>query len=149
MLIYFYNKKIQKKLNRTFSFFPKAILGFISGSISAPMGITGAMMNVPILRFFGYSITKAIGSAAAIGLVISISGTLGFFSTGLYLDVSLPLSVGFINIPAFLIFIPITTIMARIGVNTVHKMKKIKAQRMFGIFLYVIGTIFIFRYLSL
>ena len=50
------------------------------------MGITGAMMNVPILRFFGYSITKAIGSAAAIGLVISISGTLGFFSTGLYLD---------------------------------------------------------------
>ena len=132
-----------------FSFFSKAILGFISGLISAPMGITGAMMNVPILRFFGYSITKAIGSAAAIGLVISISGTLGFFSTGLYLDVSLPLSVGFINIPAFLIFIPITTIMARIGVNTVHKMKKIKAQRMFGIFLYVIGTIFIFRYLSL
>jgi len=107
------------------------------------------MMNVPILRFFGYSITKAIGSAAAIGLVISISGTLGFFSTGLYLDVNLPLSVGFINIPAFLIFIPITTIMARIGVNTVHKMRKIKAQRMFGIFLYVIGTIFIFRYLSL
>ena len=67
----------------------------------------------------------------------------------LYLDISLPLSVGFINIPAFLIFFPITTIMARIGVNTVHKMSKIKAQRMFGVFLYVIGTIFIFRYLSL
>ena len=142
-------KENTKKIKPTFSFFSKAVLGFISGSISAPMGITGAMMNVPILRFFGYSITKAIGSAAAIGLVISISGTLSFFSTGLYLDVSLPLSVGFINIPAFLIFIPITTIMARIGVNTVHKMKKIKAQRMFGIFLYVIGTIFIFRYLSL
>ncbi len=126
-----------------------AILGFISGSISAPMGITGAMMNVPILRFFGYPITKAIGSAAAIGWIISISGTIGFFSTGLYLDVSLPLSIGFINIPAFIIFIPITTVMARIGVNTVHKMSKIKAQRMFGIFLYVIGTIFIFRYLNL
>ena len=71
------------------------------------MGITGAMMNVPILRFFGYPITKAIGSAAAIGWVISISGTIGFFSTGLYLDVSLPLSIGFVNIPAFLIFIPV------------------------------------------
>ena len=96
-----------------------------------------------------YPITKAIGSAAAIGWVISISGTIGFFSTGLYLDVSLPLSIGFVNIPAFLIFIPITTIMARVGVNTVHKMSKIKAQRMFGVFLYVIGTIFIFRYFSL
>ena len=137
------------KIKPSFGFFSKAILGFISGSISAPMGITGAMMNVPILRFFGYPITKAIGSAAAIGWVISISGTIGFFSTGLYLDVSLPLSIGFVNIPAFLIFIPITTIMARIGVNTVHKMSKIKAQRMFGVFLYVIGTIFIFRYFSL
>jgi len=129
--------------------FSKAISGIVSGFISAPMGITGAMMNVPILRFFGYPITKAIGSAAAIGWVISISGTIGFFSTGLYLDVSLPLSIGFVNIPAFLIFIPITTIMARVGVNTVHKMSKIKAQRMFGVFLYVIGTIFIFRYFSL
>ena len=137
------------KIKPSFGFFSKAILGFISGSISAPMGITGAMMNVPILRFFGYPITKAIGSAAAIGWIISISGTIGFFSTGLYLDVSLPLSIGFVNIPAFLIFIPITTIMARIGVNTVHKMSKIKAQRMFGVFLYVIGTIFIFRYFSL
>ena len=137
------------KIKPSFGFFSKAVFGFISGSISAPMGITGAMMNVPILRFFGYPITKAIGSAAAIGWVISISGTIGFFSTGLYLDVSLPLSIGFVNIPAFLIFIPVTTIMARVGVNTVHKMSKIKAQRMFGVFLYVIGTIFIFRYFSL
>ena len=138
-----------KKIKPKFSFFSKAILGFISGSISAPMGITGAMMNVPILRFFGYPITKAIGSAAAIGLVISISGTIGFFSTGLYLNVNLPLSIGFINIPAFFIFIPITTVMARVGVNTVHKMSKIKAQRMFGVFLYVIGTIFFYRYLNI
>ena len=138
-----------KKIKPQFSFFSKAVLGFISGSISAPMGITGAMMNVPILRFFGYPITKAIGSAAAIGLVISISGTIGFFSTGLYLNVNLPLSIGFINIPAFFIFIPITTVMARVGVNTVHKMSKIKAQRMFGVFLYVIGTIFFYRYLNI
>ena len=45
----------------------KIICGFISGFISAPMGIGGAVMNVPILKFFGYSINNAIGSAAAIG----------------------------------------------------------------------------------
>ena len=43
----------------------KVILGFLAGFISAPMGIGGAVMNVPILKFFGYSINKAIGSAAA------------------------------------------------------------------------------------
>ena len=112
------------------------------------MGITGAMMNVPILRFFGYSITKAIGSAAAIGLVISISGTLGFFSTGLYLDVSLPLSIGFVNIPAFLIFIPITIIMAKIGATTVHKMKREIIAKLFGFFLIVIASRFLYEYFN-
>ena len=68
------------------------------------MGITGAMMNVPILRYFGYPINKAIGSASAIGFIIALFGGFGFFFTGTYLKANLPLSYGFINIPAFLIF---------------------------------------------
>ena len=113
------------------------------------MGIGGAVMNVPILRYFGYSINKAIGSAAAIGSIIAIFGALGFLISGFFLKADLPFSVGFINIPAFLIFIPITTIMARVGANTVHKIDKGNVQRMFGIFLYIVGTIFIYRYLSI
>ena len=34
----------------------KIIFGFVVGFISAPMGIGGAIMNIPILKFFGYSI---------------------------------------------------------------------------------------------
>ena len=127
----------------------KVILGFLFGFISAPMGIGGAVMNVPILKFFGYSINKAIGSASAIGFLIALFGAIGFFISGFYLDADLPLSIGFINIPAFLIFIPITTFMARVGANTVHRMNKVKAQRLFGVFLYAIGTIFVYRYLNL
>ena len=56
---------------------------------------------------------------------------------------NLPFSIGFINIPAFILFVPITSFMARIGANTVYKMDKLKAQRLFGVFLYVVGTIFI------
>ena len=106
-------------------------------------------MNVPILRYFGYSINKAIGSAVAIGFIIALFGGLGFFLTGTYLNANLPLSLGFINIPAFLIFIPITMLMARVGANTSNKMDKAKLQRFFGIFLYVIGTLFLVRYLNL
>ena len=96
-------KEKTSKLKPNFSLAPKIILGFISGFISAPMGIGGAVMNVPILRYFGYSINKAIGSAATIGFIIALFGGLGFFITGTYLDANLPLSIGFINIPAFLI----------------------------------------------
>ena len=137
------------KLKSNFSLTAKVILGFISGFISAPMGIGGAVMNVPILRYFGYTINKAIGSASAIGFIIALFGGLGFFLTGSYLNANLPLSIGFINIPAFLIFIPITMFMARVGANTSNKMDKPKLQRFFGIFLYVIGTLFLYRYLNL
>ena len=137
------------KLKVNFNLIPRILLGFVSGFISSTMGIGGAIMNVPILKYFGYPINKAIGSAVAIGSVISSFGAIGFLITGSLLKTDLPLSVGFINIPAFLIFIPITMFMARIGANTVHKINKSKLQRFFGVFLYIVGTIFLYRYLNL
>jgi len=127
----------------------KVILGFLVGFISAPMGIGGAVMNVPILKFFGYSINKAIGSAAAIGFLIALFGAIGFLITGNYLKTNLPLSIGFLNIPAFLIFIPITTFMARIGARTVHKIDKKKISKIFGIFLLLIASKFLLEYIKL
>ena len=127
----------------------KIILGFIVGFISAPMGIGGAVMNVPILKFFGYSINKAIGSAAAVGFLIALFGAIGFLISGSYLKTNLPLSIGFLNKPAFLIFIPITTFMARIGAKTVHKIDKNKISKFFGIFLLLIATKFFYEYLKI
>ena len=127
----------------------RIILGLIVGFISAPMGIGGAIMNVPILKFFGYSINKAIGSAAAIGFLIALFGAFGFLITGSYLKTNLPLSIGFLNIPAFLIFIPITTIMASIGARTVHKIDKKKISKFFGIFLIIVAIKFLLEYFKL
>ena len=99
------DSKINTK--KKFNIVPRIVFGFISGFVSAPMGIGGAVMNVPVLKYFGYPIKKAIGSAAAIGFIIALFGAIGFLISGSYLDTKLPLSIGFINIPAFLIFIPI------------------------------------------
>ena len=137
------NIKLKMKLRS------KIFFGFLSGFISAPMGIGGAIMNVPILKFFGYSINNAIGSAAAIGFLIALFAAIGYLITGIYLDTNLPLSIGFLNVPTFLIFIPITTLMARIGAKTVHKIDKQKISKYFGIFLLVIGTKFLFEYFKL
>jgi len=133
-----------RKINLEF----KIILGFVAGFISAPMGIGGAIMNVPILKFFGYSINRAIGSAAAIGFLIAIFGAIGFLITGSYLKTEIPLSIGFLNIPTFLIFIPITTFMARIGARTVHKINKNKISKYFGIFLLIVSTKFMLEYFN-
>ena len=127
----------------------KVILGVIVGFISAIMGIGGAVMNVPIFKYFGYSINKAIGSAAAIGFLIALFGAIGFLISGSYLNTNLPLSIGFLNIPAFLIFIPITTFMARLGARTVHKIDKNKISKIFGLFLLLVAAKFLFEYMKL
>ena len=143
------NSNQQSISKKKFKIHFRILFGLISGFISAPMGIGGAVMNVPILKYFGYPIKKAIGSAATIGFIIALFGAIGFWYSGLVLNANLPLSIGFINLPAFLIFIPITMFMAKVGANSAHKIEKSKLQMFFGIFLYVVGTIFVFRYSSL
>ena len=139
-------KEKSEEIKSNFSLFHRLIFGFISGFISAPMGIGGAVMNVPILKYFGYPIKEAIGSASAIGFIIAFFGAIGFLISGTFLEANLPLSIGFINIPTFLIFIPITTFMARLGANTIHRINKNKVVKLFGTFLFVVGTIFLYRY---
>ena len=143
------NSNQQKISKNKFTLLYRIIFGLISGFISAPMGIGGAVMNVPILKYFGYPIKKAIGSAATIGFIIALCGAIGFWYSGSILNIELPLSIGFINIPAFLTFIPITMFMAGIGANSAHKIDKNKLQVFFGIFLYVVGTVFVYRYSGL
>ena len=141
-------KENEKKILLSIKIKYKIIFGFISGFISAPMGIAGGIMNVPVFKFFGYQINKAIGTAAAIGFFISLFGAVSFLFSGSYLDVNLKFSYGFINIPAFLIFIPITTLMARVGAKTVHRIDKNKISKYFGLFLLIVGIKFIYQYIS-
>ena len=142
-------KEKEKNITLKIKLHLKIILGFIVGFISAPMGIGGAVMNVPLLKFFGYSINRAIGSSAAIGLGIAIFGAIGFLITGSYLKTNIALSIGFLNIPAFLIFIPITTFMARIGAKTVHRIDKKRISKYFGIFLLIISAKFLYEYFKI
>ena len=101
------------------------------------------------LKFFGYSINNAIGSAAAIGFLIAVFGAIGFLISGQYLDTNIPMSIGFLNIPAFLIFIPITTFMARLGAKTVHRIDKNKISKFFGIFLLAVSLKFMFEFFQI
>ena len=145
-LIFLKEKKIESNLNFKTHF--KIFFGFISGFISAPMGIGGAIMNVPVLKFFGFSINRAIGSAAAVGFLIATTASIGFLITGNYKEINAPLSIGFINIPAFLIFVPITIFMAKLGARTVHNIDKKLITKLFGLFNLLVSTRLFFEYIS-
>ena len=126
----------------------KIICGFLSGFFSGPMGIGGGVFNVPIFKIFGYSIKVAIGSSAAIGVLNASAGAIGFAIAGSYLNANIPLSLGFVNIPTFLIFFPITAFMAKIGAKTVHKVNKNLLGKLFGIYLFFIACRLFLEYLK-
>ena len=138
--IYFLLEK--EKINpmpRKINLIYRVICGFLSGFVSAPMGIGGGVFNVPIFKIFGYSIPVAIGSSAAIGFLTALTGAIGFAVSGSYLNINVPLSLGFVNIPTFLIFVPITAFMAKIGARTVHKVNKSLLGKLFGIYLFIVA----------
>ena len=137
-------KSKRKKINYIY----RITLGFLSGFLSAPMGIGGGVYNTPIFKMFGYPINIAIGSSAAIGFLISLIGAIGFASSGNYLNVNVPFSIGFLNLPAFLIFVPITTFMAKIGAESVHKFNKRLIGKMFGIYLLIVSCRLFYEYFT-
>jgi uncharacterized membrane protein YfcA len=74
-------------------------MGLIIGFISVPLGIGGGSITVPFLKMFGYSIRTAVGTAAAIGILIAVSGATTLAISGTYYrNVTTPLSVGYINL---------------------------------------------------
>ena len=128
----------------------KSFIGTCIGFVSVPLGIGGGSISVPLMRLFGYSIQNAIGTSAAIGFLISVTGAVSMAFSGLVFDnVNSPLSIGYVNIPGFLVFVPVTMLMAPIGARLVHRIEKKLLSRIFGCFLIIISTRSFIEYLSL
>tara|TARA_B110001452_G_C15112747_1_gene387878 strand:- start:312 stop:911 length:600 start_codon:yes stop_codon:yes gene_type:complete len=120
--------------------FIKNLSGVIIGFISVPLGIGGGSLMVPFMRTFGYDIRKSIGTAAAVGFLIAVSGTITMILGGKIIDnVNTPFSIGYINLLGFIVFVPITMVMARLGAKAVYKIDKKILSKIFGTFLLLVS----------
>ena len=128
----------------------KNISGILIGFISVPLGIGGGSLMVPFMRTIGYDIRKSIGTAAATGFLIALSGTITMIMGGKIINnINTPYSFGYINILGFIVFVPVTMIMARIGAKAVYKISKKILSKIFGTFLIIVSIRSFFEYLSL
>ena len=128
----------------------KNISGLLIGFISVPLGIGGGSLMVPFLRTFGYDIRTSIGTAAAVGFLIALTGTLTMIIGGkLINNVNSPFSFGYINLLGFIVFVPITMVMARIGAKVVYKINKKLLSRIFGCFLLIVSVRSFLEYFSI
>ena len=128
----------------------KNISGTLIGFISVPLGIGGGSLMVPFMRTFGYDIRKSIGTAAAVGFLIAITGTITMIIGGKIIDnVNTPFSVGYINLLGFIVFVPVTMVMARLGAKAVYKINKKLLSKIFGTFLIIVSLRSFIEYLSI
>jgi len=135
---------------KTISNIVKNISGIVIGFISVPLGIGGGSLMVPFMRTFGYDIRKSIGTAAAVGFLISLSGTITMIMGGKIIDnINTPFSVGYINLLGFAVFVPVTMIMARLGAKAVYKINKKLLSKIFGTFLLIVSVRSFIEYLNI
>ena len=128
----------------------KNISGIVIGFISVPLGIGGGSLMVPFMRTYGYDIRKSIGTAAAVGFLISLSGTITMIMGGKIIDnINTPFSVGYINLLGFAVFVPVTMIMARLGAKAVYKIDKKLLSKIFGTFLLIVSIRSFVEYLNI
>ena len=128
----------------------KNISGILIGFISVPLGIGGGSLMVPFMRTIGYDIRKSIGTAAATGFLIALSGTITMILGGKIINnINTPYSFGYINLLGFIVFVPVTMIMARIGAKAVYKVSKKILSKIFGTFLIIVSVRSFIEYLNL
>ena len=128
----------------------KNISGIVIGFISVPLGIGGGSLMVPFMRNCGYDIRKSIGTAAAIGFLIAVSGTITLIISGKIINnITSPYSYGYFNFLGFIVFVPVTMVMARIGAKAVYKIDKKLLSKIFGTFLIIVSVRSFFEYLSI
>lgn len=115
----------------------KAGSGVVVGLISAMMGIGGGTLSVPILTAFGFEMRRAVGTAAAIGFLIAIPGTLGYILAGWSAPNVPSGSIGYVNLIAFIAIVPLTALFAPVGARIAHTIPQNLLRYAFAAFLFV------------
>lgn len=119
---------------------PKAPTGWgcasLIGGLSAMMGIGGGTLCVPFFNAFGFPVHRAVGTAAAIGLIIALPAAIGFIITGWGIPALPRASVGHVNLLGLVLIAPFSTLAAPLGVKLAHYLSPRALKLAFALFLF-------------
>ena len=105
----------------------------------------GGVLSVPFLIWCNVDVRKAIGTSAAIGLPIAVSGTLGYVMAG-FAGSGLPAgSVGFVYLPALCVVVLASSLTARFGADLAHRLPVALLRKIFAALLLVVAARLLLR----
>lgn len=114
-------------------------MGSSIGFFSSMVGIGGGTMSVPLLTLYNYPAHKAVGTAAAIGLIISLPGALTMLALG-STPADAPVgTLGLVNFVGFICIVPLTVLFAPVGASLAAKLDAGKLKKVFAVVLLITG----------
>ncbi len=115
------------------------------GAVSAMMGIGGGTLSVPSMSLCGEPVHKAVGTAALLGLWISVPATIGYLLAHPVGEVMPPWTVGCVSLPGFAIIAPAAWLLAPVGAQLAHTLDRRKLSAAFGVFLLLVASRMLYR----
>ncbi len=127
---------------------PMRIYGGVLGVLSALMGIGGGAIANLILTLHGVTIHRAVSTAAGVGVLIAIPGTLGYMGAGWGRPGLLPDAIGFVSLMTFALTIPMSLVTTRFGVALAHRLSRRALETAFALFLVLVCLRFLWAMLT-
>lgn len=115
-------------------------VGNVIGVASSLVGIGGGSLSVPFMLWCNVPAHRAIGTSAAIGFPIAISGAFGYIVNNLGAPGLPSYSLGYVYLPALLFIVCLSVLTAPLGAKLAHALPVDKLKRIFALFLYVVAT---------
>ena len=113
----------------------------LAGSL---MGVSGGSMSTMVLTLYGKPIHAAVGTAAGLGVPLTIAGTIGYVLAGLpHQALTPPLSLGFVSLIGVALMAPVSSFVAIFGVKVAHALPRRQLEIAFGMFLLLVSIRFI------
>ncbi|MBQ4890760.1 sulfite exporter TauE/SafE family protein [Shewanella sp. MMG014] len=117
----------------------QTLMGTSIGFFSSMVGIGGGTISVPLLTLYNYPAHKAVGTAAAIGLIISLPAALTMLVLGSTPSDAPAGTLGLVNLVGFICIVPLTVLFAPVGAILAVKLDARKLKRIFAVVLLITG----------
>jgi uncharacterized protein len=116
-----------------------SLFGLLIGLSSSLMGVSGGSVANMIQTLYGRSMHQAVATSAALGVPLSIAGTLGYMLAGLPHQALLPpLSIGFVSLIGLVVMAPVSSLVSPYGARLAHALPRRRLEIGFAIFLLVV-----------
>lgn len=121
-------------------FIGMAATGIVIGAVSALVAIGGGSLSVPFMTWCNVKVQHAIGTSAAIGLPIALSGAVGYAISG-WSQTGLPSgSLGYLYLPAVAGTALVSVITAPLGARVTHSLPPALVQKIFAAVLLLLSA---------